>query len=361
MTYVIIDKKIDNYNIACYNIYIGCKQAIYNKERKMKKNEFQKIVGLTFLVLMISVTSIFAQGKSEVADTFPSKQITLIVQAGAGGSSDTNCRTIAPGMEEYLGVPVVSENRPGATGGVAISYGKAQPADGYTINHLPVDWLFLKPMGIADVQPSDFETLCRVAYHGAAIAVKADSEFQNLDDYLAYAKANPGELTVGNAGIGSAWHLAAVQLEDAANIKLSHIPYEGAAPSVTSLLGGHIDSVICSPAEVGAQVLGGDLRLLSLYYDERIPKFPNVPTLKEQGIDLSLLVWLTFGVPAGTPQDVCDKLVEAFKFSYDSDTYQSMLKSYGMEPGWLGQAEATKFVAEEYAKYSKLIPQVMGK
>jgi len=326
----------------------------------MKTKVFTKKVILISLVLMIITSSIFAQGQSDTAATFPTKQITLIVQAGAGGSSDTNCRTIAPGMEEYLGVPVVCENRPGAAGGVAISYGAAQAADGYTINHLPVDWLFLKPMGIVDVEPSDFEILCRVAYHGAAIAVRADSEFQTLDDYLAYAKANPGELTVGNSGIGSIWHLAAVQLEDATNTEFSHIPFEGAAPSVTALLGGHVDSVICSPAEVGSQVLSGDLRLLSIFYDERIPKFPNVPTLKEQGIDLSLLVWLTFGVPAGTPQDVCDTLVEAFKASYESDAYQSMLKSYGMEPGWMGPEETTQFVNEEYEKYTKLIPEVMG-
>jgi tripartite-type tricarboxylate transporter receptor subunit TctC len=219
----------------------------------------------------------------------------------------------------------------------------------------------LKPTGFAEVTPADFDFLCRVAVHGAAIAVKADSKYKDFNDFLADAKARPDQLTVGNSGIGAVWHLGAVQLENATGIKLSHIPFEGAAPSVTALMGGHLDAIVCSPAEVGPQVQGGDLRLLVVFYENRLSLFPNVPTLKELGINVTQLAYLGFGVPKGTPQAIRDTLATAFKSSYESAAFQDMLKSRGLEPGWMGPAEYTTFVTEEFNKYMKIVPEIMKK
>ena len=304
---------------------------------------------------------VFAVGAKEKEDVFPSKQITIIVQAGAGGSSDVNCRSIAPGIEKALGVPVIVENRPGGAGGVAITYGAKQKPDGYIINHLPVDIANLKPSGNADVTPDDFDFICRVAYHGASVAVRSDSKYMTFNDFINDVKSKPNQINVGNSGRGGIWHIAAVQLEQATGAKFSHIPFEGAAPSVTALLGGHLDAIVCSPMEVGPQVQGGDLRLLAIFYENRMPLFPNVPTLKELGINITSLVWLAFGVPKGTPKPVLEKLLAAFKASYESDFYQKMLKTRGLEPGWMGPEEVTKFAKEEYIMYSKLIPEVMKK
>ena len=314
------------------------------------------------LVLLILTVSLFAGGSQQKGEEkFPSKQIRLIVQASPGGSSDLNCRTIAPGVEAVLGVPVVVENRPGGGGAVALSYGAAQPADGYVINHVPVDIALLKPTGTADITPDDFAMLCRVAYHGAGIMVRADSRYRHFNDFLADARARPGQVTVGNSGIGATWHISAVQLENATGIRLSHIPFEGAAPSITALLGGHLDAIVASPAETAPQVLGGDLRLLAIYYEERMPLFPDTPTLRELGIDLTTLVYLGFGVPKGTPREVINILVDAFKKSYESTVYQDMLKSRGLSPGWMGPDEYTRFVKEDFEKYMKLVPPLLNR
>lgn len=319
----------------------------------MKKRTFM----LVAIVLLVG-SLLFAQGATEKA--FPNKQITIVCQANPGGSSDLNCRTIAPGMEAKLGVPVTVENRPGAGGGIGISYGAAAAPDGYVITHLPVDVTQIKPAGNADVTPADFRFLARVSYHPAAIAVKADSKYKTIQDLVDAAKANPGQITIGNSGTGAVWHLSAVQFEQAAGCELNHIPFEGAAPSITALLGGHIDATCCSAAEVRAQVQSGELRLLVVMSDEPFGLFPEVPTAKSLGIDVSVLCWLAFGVPKATPDDVFNTLLDAVRESYNSDTYQKMLESNGYVPGWMEAAEIDAYAAQEYEVYRKLIPQVLG-
>jgi len=309
-------------------------------------------------MLCMAFTPLFAQGTAEAK--FPTKQITIVCQANPGGSSDLNCRTIAPGLQEALGVPVTVENRPGAGGGIGISYGAAAKADGYTITHLPVDIAQLKPAGNAEVTPADFRFLCRVSYHPAAIAVKADSKYKTIQDFIAAAKANPGKISVGNSGTGAVWHLSAAQFEQAAGVTFNHIPFEGAAPSITALMGGHIDSVCASAAELRSHVQNGDMRLLCVMGDERFPLFPDVPTAKECGYNVSVLCWLGFGVPKDTPDDVFNTLVDAMKKSYNSETYQKMLAANGYVPGWMDPKDIQAYAMKEYEVYRKLIPHVLG-
>ena len=312
---------------------------------------------VTLAIFCAAFLPLFAQG---TAEKFPDRQITIICQANPGGSSDLNCRTIAPGLQEALGVPVTVENRPGAGGGIGISYGAAAKADGYTITHLPVDVAQLKPAGNAEVTPDDFRFLCRVAYHPAAIVVKSDSKYKTFQDFVNDAKARPNQVTVGNSGTGAVWHLAAVQLEQACGIQLNHIPFEGAAPSITSLMGGHIDAVCASAAEVRSHVQNGDMRILVVMSDERFALFPEVPTAKELGYDVSVLVWLAFGVPKATPDEVFNTLLAAMKKSYNSDTYQKMLASNGYTPGWMEPSEIQSYARSQYEVYRKLLPTVLG-
>jgi tripartite-type tricarboxylate transporter receptor subunit TctC len=318
----------------------------------------KQLLILTALVCAGAMASVSAQGQSE--GKFPTKQISIICQASAGGSSDLNCRSIAPGIQEALGVPVTVTNKPGAGGGIGITYGAKATPDGYTITHLPVDVAQLKPAGNADVTPDDFRFLCRVAYHPAAIAVRADSQYKDFSQFINAVKVNPGKISLGNSGIGAIWHLSACQFEQATGVKFSNIPFEGAAPAITALMGGHIDAVVCSPVEVRAQVQSGDLRLLTVFDDERFPLFPDVPTAKELGYDVSVLCWLGFGVPKDTPDDIFNILEAAIKKSYEGETYQKMLQTSGLKPGWLGPEDAQKFAEQEYKKYSQLIPKVLN-
>lgn len=319
----------------------------------MKKS----IVLTMVLAMLVLAAPLFAEGATEV---YPSKTISIVCQANPGGSSDLNCRTIAPGMEEVFGVPVTVENRPGAGGGIGISYGAAAPADGYVITHLPVDVAQIEPSGNAEVTPADFRVLARVSSHPAAIIVKADSPIKTTADFIEYAKANPGQVSVGNSGFGAVWHLAACQFEQAGGFTLNHIPFEGAAPSITALMGGHIDAICASAAEVASQVQSGDLRIVCVLSEERFGLFPDIPTAAEAGIDVNVLCWLGFGVPVGTPDDVYNKILDAMRTSWNSEAYQSMLATYGYTPAWLEGEAFQEYAMQEYEVYAKLIPEVLG-
>lgn len=316
---------------------------------------------LTIVVLLVALVALSAFANATTEKAFPTKQITIVCQANPGGSSDLNCRTIAPTMSEVLGVPVNVENRPGAGGGVAISYCAEAPADGYIIAHLPVDVAQVKAAGNSDKTPSDFRVLARTTYHPAAIAVSKDSPYKTIEDLVAAARKNPGQVTISNSGTGAVWHLAAVQFEKATGVKFNHIPFEGAGPAITATMGGHVDAICASAAEVRSYVQSGDFRLLVVMDDARFGLFPEVPTAKELGYDVKVLCWLGFGVPAGTPDDAYNALLDAMKQSYDTPEYQAMLAANGYTPAWLAGTDFQKFAEEEYEIYAKLIPEVLGK
>jgi len=140
---------------------------------------------------------------------------------------------------------------------------------------------------------------------------------------------------VGNSGPGSIWHIAALSLEKAAGIKLVHVPFDGAAPAVAALLGGHITAVTVSPTEVKAGVESGQLRILAVMSDERTPLFPDVPTMKELGYDVSIAAWGGLALPKGVDPEVYKILADAFKKAYDSETFQKFLLDRGMTPAYL--------------------------
>jgi tripartite-type tricarboxylate transporter receptor subunit TctC len=162
----------------------------------------------------------------------------------------------------------------------------------------------LPHLGTAPADHKLFEPIMLVNMDPAAITVSVDSPWKTLKEFLDYAKANPGKVRMGNSGPGSIWHLAAAAVEDKTGIQFNHVPYNGAAPAVTALLGGSIEAVAVSPAEVGSHVVSGKLKILGVMSDQRPKAFPGAPTFKEQGIDLVFGTWRGLGVPKGTPEPI---------------------------------------------------------
>lgn len=293
-----------------------------------------------------------------VAAEFPEKQITIVVQAAAGGGSDTNSRTMAAAVEPILGVPVVCINKTGAAGAVAMSYVASREPDGYTIGHLPVELSMLEALGYADINPNNFDLIGKIGYFPASVVVNADSPWKTFEQFVEYAKENPGVITVGNSGIGSIWHIAAAKLEKELGVEFTHVPFSGAATAKTALMGGHIACSTASPSENAGPIEAGDLRMLAVMADKRSSLFPDVPTLKELGYDIQTTAWLGFGCPKGLPEDVKNTLVDAFKQGFESEMYQEKMKSYGIELDWMGPDEFYEFAMEEYNTYKELIPEL---
>ncbi|RGY97731.1 tripartite tricarboxylate transporter substrate binding protein [Clostridium sp. AM58-1XD] len=289
---------------------------------------------------------------------YPKTQINMIVQASPGGLSDQVSKETGDLMGKALGQTVVCQYKPGGSGAVGMSFVQASKADGYTIGHTPLELVMLKPLGYANLEPADLTLLGRAYTTVGALAVKAgDDRFETVDDFLKYAKEHPGELTVGNAGTGSIWHIGAIGLEKAAGVTFNHVPFDGASKSIAALMGGHVDAVVSAPIELISGAKGNEIKVLATMGEERSEAFPDTPTLKESGVDYILLHWGGFAAPKDIPEDVKEALQTALKEAVESDEYAAFMKERGMEPAFLCGDEYDAFVAEQTEFLGNLIEE----
>src|SRR5699024_6545212 len=246
----------------------------------------KKTIMTLILVSMISLLVACGNTNENSAEEFPKNQIEVIVPFAAGGASDLVSRTIAQEMENELGVPVVITNKTGGSGATGLHAIKDAKPDGYTIGYAPAELAMLEGLELAEISPDSFETLGQLMTIPAAITVSADAPYDTLDEFIAYAKDHPGEVKIGNSGMGSIWHIAAAAFAQEVDVEVCHVPYDGAAPAVTALLGKHIDAVTVSPSEAISGINSGDLKVLAVMSQEPDVNVPDVPTMKDLGYDI---------------------------------------------------------------------------
>ncbi|MDD3903639.1 MAG: tripartite tricarboxylate transporter substrate binding protein [Sphaerochaeta sp.] len=283
---------------------------------------------LVLLSLLALVTgSVFAQGAAEVtADSYPSGPVSAIVPYSAGGGTDLVMRALADAAKASFPKNIAVENRTGGGGAVGMSYGANAKADGSVVTMITVELVTLPHTGTgAGLSYDQFTPIMMVNSAYSAITVKADSPYNTLNDFINAAKTST--MKVGNSGVGAIWHLAAAGLAKTAGVTFNHIPFDGAAPAITSLLGGHIDAVTVSYAEVASQVNAGNLKVLAVLAPERISATPNIPTAKELGYDVAIGTWRGLGVPKATPQPIVDKLYSIFSTAAKSDSFVNFMNS----------------------------------
>lgn len=257
------------------------------------------------------------------AQAFPSRAITLIAPSVPGGSTDAICRAMADAVGRRLGVTVVVENKAGAGGTLgALALAGARP-DGYTAALLP-----LGVFRIALMQKTAFDPLRDIAYVAGlggfvfGLAVPAAAPYRTLADLLAHARKHPGEVTYGHAGIGSTPHLAVEELALKTGVQLTPVPYKGSNEALAALLGGHV-SMMSGTTEFLPHVQAGKLRVLATLGENRAAAFPDVPTLRETGVDIVNESRFGIGVPRGTDPAVIKRLHDAFRASLDDPVVQA--------------------------------------
>lgn len=296
------------------------------------------------------------------AANFPQREVTIVVPFNAGGASDMTARIIAKGMEKELGKPVMVVNKAGGSGGVGMSFVSASNPDGYTLSYIPVELVMHKALKLSDLTPETFDYVGQTTIVPAAVTVPADAPYKTIKDFLDYAKANPGKVRVGNSGTGSIWHIAASAIEQKMGIDFNHIPFDGAAPAVTALMGKHIEAVTVNSGEVKAGVEAGKLKILAVMTDERDPAFPDVPTLKESGVDIALSGWGGFAVPKGTPADVRAKLSSALEKAASTDEFKKFIAERGMIVSYKNSDDFKAFVDLQYTFFTDLLSKMdLGK
>ncbi len=242
-----------------------------------------------------------ATSASVYAQTFPNKPIELVVPYPAGGGTDVLARAFSVAAAKHFSQPLIVVNKPGAAGAIGWAEVLNGKEPGYKVALLATDLMVQPNMGYTKITYQDFTPIARLNYDPAAITVRADAPWKTVDEFLAAAKS--GEFRIGNGGNGSTWHLAAAAVEEKTGAKFNHIPFSGANPAALSLLGGHIEAITVSAAEVSNYVAAGKLRVLAVMSDARIKGFEDVPTLKERGLDIEVGTWRGLAVPKGTPQE----------------------------------------------------------
>lgn len=287
----------------------------------MKKNFLCAL--LTSMMVLTAATG--CGSSSQAASTDLSKaSVTCIVPFDAGGGTDTVMRALADSAKgSFKNITV--ENRSGGGGATGMLAGANAKADGTTVTMITAELATLEAMGTnAGLTYSMFKPIMMVNSAYSAITVKSDdTRFETINDLIEYSKSN--ELQMGNSGNGAIWHLAAAGLAQEAGTTFKHVAYDGAAGAITDLLGGHIDAVAVSYAEVANYVESGELKVLAIMSENRLDSIPDVPTCKEAGYNVALGTWRGLGVPKDTPDEVVQNLYEIFKTACESDSFKEFM------------------------------------
>ena len=290
------------------------------------------------------------------APKYPTKSVEIIVPWAAGGATDVLFRAIGAVYPKYANnQQLVVKNVPG--GGAAIGYTEATKAkcDGYTVIATATPMITKIHMDNVKFATDSFAPVLLVADNACMIMVPAASPYKNLKDFVADAKKRPNEITVGNGGSGGGTHLAALAFQNFAGIKLKHVPFEGGGPSITAALGSHVDAIMVSAPEGVPQAQAGQLRVLGIMGDNRLPKFPDVQTAKEQGLDFKVTMWRGILAPKDTPPALIAQIHDIFKKCMDDPDFKKKAAELSVELKYMNQADFGKFLQSEDERYKNLM------
>jgi tripartite-type tricarboxylate transporter receptor subunit TctC len=293
------------------------------------------------------------------AQDFPTRPIRIVIAFPPGGPTDFVGRLIADKMKDTLGQPVLVENKPGANGAIGADFvAKAEP-DGHT--------LFLTTVGAVAITPSmrtdlpydtlrDFAPITLVVRNTTVLVVKADHPAKSAKDLAALAKEKPGAVPFASTGVGSTTHLAMELYQTSAGVKFLHVPYRGAAPAVTDLLGGQVQAFFGDAPVLMPHILGGRIRPLGAASGQRNPKLPDVPTLAEAGFpDTQSDNWYGLLAPAKTPPAVIAKLNAATVAAINDPVVREKLVQSGAVPAPMSSAQFGQFLKDELARWARVV------
>jgi tripartite-type tricarboxylate transporter receptor subunit TctC len=291
---------------------------------------------------------------------YPEKLVRIIVPFAPGGGTDLIARTLGTGMSQELGQSVIVENKPG--GGTIIgtdAVAKSAP-DGYTL--LIATFAHAVNPGLQPKLPyatdKAFAPVVLIGRSPNVLVVKSDSPYKTVQDVIAAAKAKPGKLNFASQGNGTSAHLAGELFKNLARVDLTHVPYKGAGPALTDLLGGQVDLMFGTAAAVTPFLQSGKLRALGVTTAERSPAFPNVPTIAESGVaGYAAESWYGLYAPAGTPPDVIAKLNAAAKKAVQGETFRKRAQDEGLIISAGAPAELDTYVRGEEARWKKIVKE----
>jgi tripartite-type tricarboxylate transporter receptor subunit TctC len=291
---------------------------------------------------------------------FPDKPITLIVPFGAGGGMDLVARLLEKSAAAQLGQPLIILNKPGASGALGWNELAAANPDGYTIGMVSTEVILHPLYGITKYNyPTALDPLAQISESPQVMAVQADQPWQNVNDLIIYARQHPGQLKFGHAGIGGIAHIAGESFAKNANIELQQVPFQSGAEETANLLGGHVQIIFINPAAIKEHVKSGALKVLAVPGEHRLidPVFTNVPTFKEQNVNIIGSGWYDIAAPKELPIEVKNKLANGLKAMINDPEFQKNLANLGLEVNYLGPKESQEKWLDDSEQLTKTIQQ----
>jgi tripartite-type tricarboxylate transporter receptor subunit TctC len=308
---------------------------------------------------LLAAASVLPARKARAQGSFPNRPVTLIVPWPAGGATDRHLRVLAEATSKHLGQQIIIDNKPGASGtlGGATMAATARP-DGYTLAQLPITMFRLPYMQKVSFDPkTDFSFVIHVTGYTFGTAVKADAPWKTWQEFLAYAKANPGKIRYSTPGAGTTLHITMEQVALQEGIKWTQVPFRGEAESTAALLGGHVEAA-ASGAGLGPLVDAGEVRMLVMWTPERSPRFPTVPTLVETGQRIVSTSPYGIAGPKGMNPQVMKILHDAFKKGMEEPMHRKVLEELSQPFLYLGSDDYRKFAMEQIAEQQDLIQKL---
>ncbi len=319
-----------------------------------------KRIGSLILACVLAIGWIAAVATAaDKPKDYPNRPITIMVGFGAGGSSDVGVRILAEALKKVVGQPVLVENKPGAGGQVMWTDFKnnAKP-DGYTLALVNVPQLqttVFDPTRKPAFSMKDFQMVANHVQDPGAIFVRTESPFKTLEDLLSAAKANPKQLKASTTGIGSDDHLAVLDVERKAKVQFNIVHLVDTPTALRQVLGGHTDANFDNVGGFLPAVKSGQGRMLAVFDDKRFPDAPDVPTLREKGIDLVSSSTRGYVFPAGTPMDIVKYMEASLKKAMDDPDHVKRMKESGLALKFMGVEEYAKFMESQNERAKELI------
>src|SRR5215470_11549325 len=297
---------------------------------------------------LVCIAGLAAVAPVLAQEPYPSRPITIVAPFPPGGVADLTARPVAAAMEKVLKNPVVVVNKTGAAGAVGMSFVANSKADGYnllmalsSISIIPeADKLFdRKPAYTMD----QLIPIALISADPTIFVVNADRPWKNVKEFVEEAKKRPGEISYSSSGVYGTLHMAMEMLSHSAGINLKHVPYAGAGPALTAILGGHVDTLASGPAVVIPHIKAGKLRPLAGWGAKRVASLPEVPTFKELGYDIEFYIWAGLFAPRGTPAPVMQTIRESVKQAVGTPEFKSAMEKIETPIAYLDAPEFQKF------------------
>ena len=308
--------------------------------------------------LALGTLAALLPGVAHAQAAWPNKPVKLVVPFAPGGGGDVIARLVAPRLAEALRQPVIIENKPGASGTIGANFVAKSAPDGYTLLLSNNASIATGPLVYAKIEYDplgDFEHVLMVSSFANGFLVNANHPAKTLQEFLAMARAAPGRMTFASAAVGSAGHLTGEMMKQRTGIDMQHVPYKGTGPAIADLMAGQIDAIFDGLPASTPYVKSGKLRLLAVSAPQRLPNYPDIPTLNEVVPGVTGFAWFGISAPAKTPRDILERIeLEMQKILALADV-RTRFADLGMNLSGRGRSEYVQFISQDIQRWAPVV------